>query len=323
MALGRRHGRPRPAPPAMAARSARSTSVTPSPVAPDSRCTGSPLASASAAAAASAASGVQRVELVQPEHPRLLGEPGAIGLELGLDHPVVLGQRRRGAVDEVQQHGAALDVARGRCRRAPCPRARPRSARGCRRARTRRRRSPTTPRPGMQRGERIVGDLRPGVRDRRRERSTCRRSAGRRGRRRRSASAAARASARRPPGPGLALRGAWLVDDLKRRLPQPPLPPRASSTRCAGPGQVGDQRLAVLLEDLGADRDPQHHVVGALAGPLLAHAGLAVLREEMLLVAVVDQRVQPLDRLGPDVAALAAVAAVRARRTRRTSRAGS
>ena len=78
----------------------------------------------------------------------------------------------------------------------------------------------------------------------------------------------------------------------------------------AGPRQVGDQRLAVLLEDLGADRHPQHHVVGALAGALLAHAGLAVPGEEMLLVAVVDQRVQPLDRLGPDVAALAAVAAV-------------
>ena len=41
-------------------------------------------------------------------------------------------------------------------------------------------------------------------------------------------------------------------------------------------------------------------------------AGLAVLGEEVLLVAVVDQRVQPVDRLGPDVAALAAVAAVRA-----------
>ena len=33
--------------------------------------------------------------------------------------------------------------------------------------------------------------------------------------------------------------------------------------------------------------------------------------EEMLLVAVVDERVQPLDRLGDHVAALAAVAAVR------------
>ena len=28
-----------------------------------------------------------------------------------------------------------------------------------------------------------------------------------------------------PSCPGLALRGAWLVEDLKRRLPQPPLPP--------------------------------------------------------------------------------------------------
>ena len=73
-----------------------------------------------------------------------------------------------------------------------------------------------------------------------------------------------------PSCPGLALRGAWLVEDLKRRLPQPPLPPRASSHPLPGAGQVGDQRLAVLLEDLGADRHPQHDVVGALAGALLA-----------------------------------------------------
>ena len=38
------------------------------------------------------------------------------------------------------------------------------------------------------------------------------------------------------------------------------------------------------------------------------HAGLGL---EMLLVAVVDQRVEPVDAFGPDVAAAAAVAAVR------------
>ena len=115
-----------------------------------------------------------------------------------------------------------------------------------------------------------------------------------------------------PSCPGLALRGAWLVDDLKRRLPQPPLPPRASITRC--PGRVrsatrvspSSSRISVPTGTL------QHDVVGAPAGALLAHAGLAVPGEEMLLVAIVDQRVQPVDRLGDHVAALAAVAAVRA-----------
>jgi hypothetical protein len=76
-------------------------------------------------------------------------------------------------------------------------------------------------------------------------------------------------------------------------------------------GQVGDDGLLVFLEDLGSHGHPQHDVVAILAGALPAHAGLAVLREEMLLIAKVDQRVQPLDRLGPDIAATPAVAAVR------------
>jgi hypothetical protein len=86
------------------------------------------------------------------------------------------------------------------------------------------------------------------------------------------------------------------------------LPPRASSTR--SPARVGDQRLAVGLEDLGADRHAQHDVRGAGAGALPARPRLAVASEEVLLVAVVDQGVEPVHRLGPDIAALAAVAAV-------------
>ena len=113
-----------------------------------------------------------------------------------------------------------------------------------------------------------------------------------------------------PSWPGLALRGAWLVELLKRRLPQPPLPPRARSTRWPGTVEVGDEGLAVVVEDLGADGDAEDDVVGRLAGALLAHARLAVPGEEVLLVAVVDEGVEALDRLGPDVAALAAVAAV-------------
>ena len=74
--------------------------------------------------------------------------------------------------------------------------------------------------------------------------------------------------------------------------------------------EVGDQRLVVFLEDLGADRHLQRRVVAAGAGALAAHAAAAVLRLEMLLVAVVDERVQPVDAFRPDVAATPAVAAV-------------
>ena len=54
------------------------------------------------------------------------------------------------------------------------------------------------------------------------------------------------------------------------------------------------------------DRD----VLAALAVHLLAHAVLAALGLELLLVAEVDQRVEVLVGLQPDVAAVAAVAAV-------------
>jgi hypothetical protein len=45
---------------------------------------------------------------------------------------------------------------------------------------------------------------------------------------------------------------------------------------------------------------------------ILAHAAAAVLGSEMLLIAIVDQRIEAVDRDRDDVATLAAVAAVRA-----------
>src|SRR3546814_6568183 len=74
--------------------------------------------------------------------------------------------------------------------------------------------------------------------------------------------------------------------------------------------KVRNRGFAVLGEDLGADRDAQHDGRGVGAGPLPAHAVLAAGRLEMLLVAIVDERVEPLDRLDDHVAAAAAVAAV-------------
>ena len=76
-------------------------------------------------------------------------------------------------------------------------------------------------------------------------------------------------------------------------------------------GQVADQRLVVFLVDLRAGRHLQRDVGALGAGHVAAHAVHAGLGLEVLLVAVVDQRVQPVDRLDPDVAAAPAVAAVR------------
>ena len=75
-----------------------------------------------------------------------------------------------------------------------------------------------------------------------------------------------------PGWPGLAWRGAWLVEDLKCALPKPPLPPLASSTRWPSSVEVGDQRLLVLVEHLRADRHLQHDVLAVGAVAVAAHA---------------------------------------------------
>src|SRR5690606_16677560 len=76
-------------------------------------------------------------------------------------------------------------------------------------------------------------------------------------------------------------------------------------------GQVGDQRLVVLLQHLRANRNAQHDIgtLGAIA--LLAHAMATGLCLEMLAVTIVDQRVEAIDTFYPDVATATAVAAVR------------
>ena len=119
-----------------------------------------------------------------------------------------------------------------------------------------------------------------------------------------------------PSRPGLAWRGARLVEDLKCALPKPPLPPSARRSRCPSLREIGDQRLVVLGKNLRADGDAKHDIRAFRAGHVAAHAVAAGLRLEVLPVAVVDQRVQPVDRLRPDIAAAPAVAAVRVRRTR-------
>src|SRR5690606_35709130 len=75
--------------------------------------------------------------------------------------------------------------------------------------------------------------------------------------------------------------------------------------------EVADQRFVVVLEDLRAGGHLQRHVGRLAARAVAAHAVHAGPGLEMLLVAVVDQRVEPVDRLDPDVAAAPAVATVR------------
>src|SRR5690606_21650832 len=65
------------------------------------------------------------------------------------------------------------------------------------------------------------------------------------------------------------------------------------------------------VDVLGADRDDDDGVLAALAVALLAHAVLAALGTEPLLVAEVDQGIEVFRRLQPHAATVAAVAAVR------------
>src|SRR5690606_32360471 len=76
-------------------------------------------------------------------------------------------------------------------------------------------------------------------------------------------------------------------------------------------GHVHNRRLAVRLQDLRAGRDPENDVLAPGAGPVAAHAVAAALRLEVLLVAKVDEGVEPIDAFDDHVAAAAAVAAVR------------
>ena len=63
----------------------------------------------------------------------------------------------------------------------------------------------------------------------------------------------------------------------------------------------------------GQNDGPQDQLIAtANMGDHVAHAALPALGEEMLLIAEVDERVQPVDRLHPDIAAAPAIAAVRA-----------
>ena len=75
-------------------------------------------------------------------------------------------------------------------------------------------------------------------------------------------------------------------------------------------GHVGENRLVVVFQDLGANGDFQDDVVALAAGAVLAHAMAAGLGLEVLLIAIVDQRVEPVDANRPYVAAAPAVAAV-------------
>src|SRR3984885_4882084 len=73
--------------------------------------------------------------------------------------------------------------------------------------------------------------------------------------------------------------------------------------------EIVDQRRSVFVEDLCSDRDLEHDVLAVGAVAILAHAIGALWGLEMLLVAIVDQGIQPIDHFDDHIAATPAIAA--------------
>ena len=95
------------------------------------------------------------------------------------------------------------------------------------------------------------------------------------------------------------------------RIAEPAIAAAQQHDALAGLGQIGEHGLFVVVEDLSPDRHAQHEIAALGAGLVGAGAATAFLGTKMLLITVVDQRVQIVRRLEGDVAALAAIAAIR------------
>src|ERR1700730_9008299 len=67
-------------------------------------------------------------------------------------------------------------------------------------------------------------------------------------------------------------------------------------------GEIGEERFIVFVENLGALRYLEHDAGAGRTGAVLAHAVTAGLGFEMLLVAIIDQGVEAVDTFGDHVA---------------------
>ncbi len=76
-------------------------------------------------------------------------------------------------------------------------------------------------------------------------------------------------------------------------------------------GEIREQRLAILIINLRTDWHFEHHILGAFTVTLLAHAMPAACAFEMLLKAIIDERIEPRYRLHDNACTTTAIAAIR------------
>ncbi len=159
--------------------------------------------------------------------------------------------------------------------------------------------------------ERVVGDLRPRVRDRRQKRRFT--GIGH------PDQTDIRDQLQTQPDPGLFSRPARIGAARRPvgrafvvRVAEPTIAAAQKNDALARACEV-DQDLPVLLvHDLGPDRYRQHQLAAVGAALFAPRPAPPVRRPEVLAIAVVDQGVEIIRRDKDDVAALAAIAAVRA-----------
>src|SRR5579883_2282400 len=250
------------------------------------------------------------VGLVERHDLLLAREVAAIGAQLGPHGLVGSSDVVLRAVDQMQQRTAALDVAEeARAQAGAFMRALDEAGNVGHHELARAHLHHAE--AGMQCRERVVGDLGPGVGGRRQE--------GRLAGVGQADQADIGDQLQAQPDPAL-LAGPALVGAARRTIGRALVVQVAVAAvtalgehdPLADLGEVGEQRLVVLLEDLRAARQAQDDVLALGAGALAAHAVMAGLGLEVLGVAVVDQGVEAVDALDDDVAAAPAVTAVRA-----------
>src|SRR5690606_3505554 len=162
----------------------------------------------------------------------------------------------------------------------------------------------------MERGEGVVGDLGLGRRHGGEKGGLARvRQADEARVRDQFQAQADRALDRRLPWVGMAWRA--VGGGLEMRIAKAAIAALEQHDPLTDLGEIGEQVFAVLVEHLRADGDLEDDVLALGAGAVLAHAVAAGAGLEMLLVAIVDERVEPLHAFDDHIAAAAAVAAVR------------